>query len=79
MSKDKSILICGIGEAASAVARRLYAEGYLVCLYRSEAPSVLRRRMTFADAWYDGYALLDGVEARRADIMAEFQIGRAHV
>jgi xanthine dehydrogenase accessory factor len=75
MASDLSVLVCGIGETASAVARRLFAEGYAVCLYRATAPLSLRRRMCFADAWYDGYALLDGVEARRADVHAEFQLG----
>lgn len=75
MSSDKSVLICGIGETASAVARKLFAEGYAVSLYRATAPLALRRRMSFADAWYDGYALLDGVEVRRADVNAEFQLG----
>jgi len=75
MSNDKSILICGIGETASAVARRLFVDGYAVCLYRATAPLLLRRRMSFADAWHDGYALLEGIEARRADVNAEFQLG----
>ncbi|MGJ0508384.1 MAG: hypothetical protein ACR652_14935 [Methylocystis sp.] len=75
MSTDKSILVCGIGETASAVARRLHVDGYAVGLYRATAPLLLRRRMSFADAWHDGYALLEGVEARRADVNAEFQLG----
>jgi xanthine dehydrogenase accessory factor len=75
MSSDKSILICGIGETASAVARRLYVDGYAVALYRAAAPLMLRRRMSFADAWHDGHALLEGVEARRADVNVEFQLG----
>ncbi len=75
MSKDKSVLVCGIGDEASATARGLFAEGYGVALYRATAPFMLRRRMSFADAWYDGNALLDGVEARRADVNAEFLLG----
>jgi len=75
MSTQKSVLVCGIDETASAVARRLFGEGYAVALYRAAAPRVLRRRMSFADAWYDTYALLDGVEARRADVSAEFLLG----
>ncbi|GLI92274.1 hypothetical protein [Methylocystis echinoides] len=75
MSNDKSILVCGIGETASAVARRLHVDGYAVALYRAAAPLLLRRRMSFADAWHDGYALLEGIEARRADVNAEFQLG----
>jgi len=75
MSTQKSVLVCGIDETASAVARRLFGEGHDVALYRATAPRVLRRRMSFADAWFDGYALLDGVEARRADVSSEFLLG----
>jgi len=63
MSKDKCVLVCGIGEAASAAARRLFGEGYAVALYRATPPRLLRRRMSFADAWFDAQAQLDGVEA----------------
>jgi xanthine dehydrogenase accessory factor len=31
--------------------------------------------MAFADAWFDGIATLDGVEARRADVNGEFILG----
>jgi xanthine dehydrogenase accessory factor len=75
MSKELTVLVCGIGEEASAVARGLFHEGYAVALYRSTSPVILRRRMSFADAWFDGYAALDGVEARRADVNAEFLLG----
>jgi len=75
MSNDTSVLVWGIGEAASATARALFSEGYDVALYRSTAPLLLRRRMSFADAWYDGYAQLDCVEARRADVNVEFTLG----
>jgi xanthine dehydrogenase accessory factor len=75
MSEELSVLVCGIGEEASATARTLFAEGYAVALCRSTAPLVLRRRMCYADAWYDGYAQLDGIEARRADVNSEFMLG----
>ncbi|MGD9656175.1 MAG: hypothetical protein AB7U61_00810 [Methylocystis sp.] len=75
MSEEKTILVCGVGEEASAAARRLFGDGHAVVLYRASAPQFLRRRMCFADAWYDGYAYLDGVEARRADVSSEFLLG----
>ena len=75
MSKDQSVLVCGIGEAASATARRLFGEGYAVALHRATPPRDLRRRMCFADAWFDGGAQLDGIEARRADVACEFLVG----
>jgi len=75
MSKEKTILVCGVGETASAAARRLFLVGYAVALFRTTAPRVLRRRMGFSDAWYDSFALLEGVETRRADVSCEFLLG----
>ena len=73
--KDRTVLVCGIGEIASATARRLFLDGYGVALFRSTAPRMLRRRKCFSDAWYDGHAQLDGVEARRVDLSADFLLG----
>ncbi|HMK91086.1 MAG TPA: hypothetical protein VK446_15810 [Methylocystis sp.] len=75
MTIDKSVLVCGIGETASATARRLHGEGYAVAIFRATAPRLLRRRMSYADVWFDGFATLDGVEARRADVACEFLLG----
>ena len=75
MSKEKTVLVCGVGETASASARRLFLEGYSVTLFRTTAPRVLRRRMGFSDAWYDSFAQLEGVETRRADVSGEFLLG----
>jgi xanthine dehydrogenase accessory factor len=75
MSKEKCVLVCGIGETASAVARRLFTEDYAVAIHQGLSPRTLRRRMSFADAWFDGFAALKGVEARRADISSEFLLG----
>jgi xanthine dehydrogenase accessory factor len=75
MFQEKSVLICGIGETASAIARRLFLEGHLVALYRAEPPYMLRRCKSYADVWFDACAFLDGVEARRADVKSEFLLG----
>ncbi len=75
MSKEKTVLVCGVGETASAAARRLFLEGYPVALFRTTAPRVLRRRMGFSDAWYNSFAQLEGVETRRADVSGEFLLG----
>jgi xanthine dehydrogenase accessory factor len=72
---EKTILVCGIGEIASAVARRLAGEGYAVAMHQETPPATLRRRMSFSDAWFDVHASLDGLSARRADTSAEFLLG----
>ena len=75
MSEETCILVCGVGETASAVARRLFAEDRAVAIHQATPPRTLRRKMAFSDAWFDGAASLDGVEARRADLSSEFLIG----
>ncbi len=75
MSEETCVLVCGIGEIASAIARRLFAEDRAVAIHQGPPPRTLRRRMAFSDAWFDGAATLDGVEARRADLSSEFLLG----
>lgn len=75
MNREKCVLVCGIGERGSATARRLLAEGYAVAIHQSLPPRTLRRRMSFADAWFDGAAALKGVEARRVAVGSEFIAG----
>jgi xanthine dehydrogenase accessory factor len=75
MNKEKCVLVCGVGERASAVARRLLGEGYAVVLHQETPPRTLRRRMSFADAWFDGIATLNAVEARLARSSSEFLRG----
>jgi len=75
MRDEKTILVCGVDAIASAVAHRLFKEGYAVALLQETAPEILRRRMTFADTWFDGAATLDGVSAQRARTSADFLSG----
>jgi xanthine dehydrogenase accessory factor len=75
MNEEKSVLVCGIGETASAVARMLYKEGCPTAIHQESPPGDLRRRMCFADAWFDGSSTLDGVEARRVKTAADFIAG----
>jgi xanthine dehydrogenase accessory factor len=72
---DISILVCGIGEMASSIARRLFAEGYAVAIHQETPPRTLWRSMAFADAWFDGGAQLDGFEARCVEGKMEFLYG----
>jgi xanthine dehydrogenase accessory factor len=75
MSDQTFILVLGVGPLASATARLLLLAGYAVALQQREPPKVLRRRMSFADAWRQGKATLDGVEARLARSDAQFLAG----
>ncbi len=61
------ILVRGVGDIGSAVAHRLFREGYGVAIHDDPKPTMTRRGMAFADAAFDGHAVLDGVRAVRAD------------
>lgn len=66
MADRSCVIIYGLNELASAVGRMLLLAGYAVAMHEASPPAVLRRKMAFSDAWYDGVAILDNVEARRA-------------
>ena len=73
---DKScVIVYGLDELASAVARHLLLSGYAVAMHAAAPPQVLRRRMALSDAWYDGSAALEGVEARRTNNDADLLTG----
>ena len=58
------ILVLGSGDVGSAVAHQLFVQGIDIVLLDDPAPAHLRRGMAFADAWFDGTDMLDGVVAR---------------
>ncbi len=72
MSDETSILVLGMDELASAVARKLHLAGHAVAIHQPTPPQTIRRRMAFADAWTEGTYAFEGVEARRADRTNDF-------
>lgn len=64
---DLRVLIRGSNDVASAVAHRLFGEGYGVVLHDDPKPTVTRRKMAFADAIFDGETTLEGVTAKRVE------------
>lgn len=63
-NSDLHILVRGANDVGSAVAHRLFAAGYSVVIHEIPQPTATRRRMSFADAVFDGHAALDGVQAK---------------
>jgi len=64
------VLVRGIGDIGSAVAHRLFREGYAVVLHDVPMPTTTRRGMAFTDAVFEGHAALEGVHAVRAHDLA---------
>lgn len=60
-------LVRGVGDIGSAVAHRLFQAGHAVIIHDTPHPTTSRRKMAFADAVFDGRALLDGIAAMRVD------------
>ena len=61
------VLVRGVGDVGSAVAHRLFREGYGVVIHDTPQPTTSRRLMAFADAVFEGQATLDDVRAMRTD------------
>jgi len=67
------VVIKGGGDLASAVAHRLFREGRAVVIVEEPEPRVVRRRMAFAQAVFDGEATVAGVRAIRTPAGATMQ------
>ncbi|MDO9301182.1 MAG: hypothetical protein Q7T89_07355 [Anaerolineales bacterium] len=61
------ILVRGSGDVGSAVAHCLFLGGYGVILHDLSQPTTTRRGMAFADAIFDGSAILDGIESKKVN------------
>ena len=63
-----TVVVRGVGDVGSAVARALFLADHAVILHDGSGPVTTRRRMAFADAVFDGHAELSGVSAIRVTV-----------
>lgn len=70
MRKNR-ILVRGGGDLASGVIHRLYRCGYRVLILESEAPSAIRREVSFCEAVYEGESFVEGILCRKISSLAE--------
>lgn len=67
-----SVVIKGAGEMASGIAHRLYQAGIRhITMLETQEPLCVRRFVSFCEAIYDNTAEVEGVKARRADIVED--------
>ncbi|MBR0284558.1 MAG: EF2563 family selenium-dependent molybdenum hydroxylase system protein [Selenomonadaceae bacterium] len=65
------IVIRGGGEIATGIAIYLYRAGFRIMVLEQEAPTSIRREMSFADAVYDGEKTVERVNCRRVESVKE--------
>lgn len=70
-------VIRGANDVAAAPALALYRAGFAVLMLETPAPAVSRRGQSFADAMFDGTAVLEGVTAWRVADPAAWRVGGA--
>lgn len=70
---DKLILIKGAGEMASAVAHRLFMAGLQPVMTELNEPMVVRRRVAFAQAVYDGETEVEGIKGEGVSSIEEIK------
>jgi xanthine dehydrogenase accessory factor len=63
----KLILIQGGGDLASGVAYRLVQCGFPVLITELQAPLAVRRKVSFAQAMYDGQVMIEGIVGKRIE------------
>lgn len=57
------VVIRGGGDIASGIAHRLYRSGFKVLILEIEKPTMIRRKVSFASAIYEGEIVVEGVKA----------------
>jgi len=67
------IIIRGAGDIASGIAHRLHRCGFRIILTEIEKPLVVRRFASFANAVFEGEAILEGIRAVKAYSIEDIQ------
>ena len=67
----KIILIRGGGDLASGVAVCLHEAGFSVVITELAQPLVVRRKVSFAEAVYEGSCSVEGITGRKADSFSQ--------
>jgi len=66
MSSNNVVVIRGGGDLGSGIAHKLHRSGFKVLILEIEQPNVIRRKVSFASAVYDGQTTVEDVKAVKA-------------
>lgn len=73
MNLSRTVLIRGGGDLASGVAAVLHRKGWRVLICELPAPLVVRRKVSFAEAIWEGSCKVEGIEAFLAQNASEIE------
>lgn len=59
-----TVIIRGAGDVASGIGYRLYKSGFKVIFLEKENPQVVRRKVSFAEAVYNGECMVEGIKGK---------------
>ncbi|WP_094603709.1 hypothetical protein SPSIL_038070 [Sporomusa silvacetica DSM 10669] len=71
---DRLIVIKGAGDLATGIAHRLFRSGFQIIMTELAQPTVIRRTVSFAEAVFNGVAVVEGVTAVKTEINKAVQI-----
>ncbi len=70
---DNLVIVRGGGDIASGTIARLYNSGYRVVVLEIAEPTVIRSKVSFAQAMFDGSITIDGITAVKASSVKEIE------
>ncbi len=70
---DNLVVVRGGGDIASGTIARLYNSGYKVAVLEINEPTVIRSKVSFAQAMFDGSITIDGITAVRVSTEKEIK------
>ncbi len=70
---DKLIIVRGGGDIASGTIHRLVRCGYRVVVLETKQPTVIRRTVAYANAIFDGEAIIEDIKAIKVEDMSQCQ------
>ena len=73
MTKNKRVLIRGGGDLASGVAAVMHRAGWQVVICELPDPLVVRRRVAFAEAVWEGSVVVEDIEGVRAENLQDLE------
>lgn len=71
MDNERIVVVRGGGDIATGIACRLFNSGFKVVIFETNQPSVIRRKVAFAQAVYENEVTVQGIKGKLVNIWDE--------